>query len=43
MRRRRDGKVIYYALDDDHVTALLTMGFAHVDEERRPETERESA
>jgi DNA-binding transcriptional ArsR family regulator len=43
VRRRREGKVIYYALDDEHIAALLTMGSAHVDELRRPEVGRRSA
>jgi DNA-binding transcriptional ArsR family regulator len=34
VRRRREGKVIYYALDDEHVVSLLTMGAAHVAEQR---------
>src|SRR5215217_226050 len=34
VRRRREGKVIYYALDDEHVVSLLTMGAAHVGEHR---------
>ena len=34
VRRRREGKVIYYALDDEHVASLLTMGAAHVGEHR---------
>ena len=33
VRRRRDGKVVYYALDDDHVTSLLAMAAAHAHEE----------
>ncbi len=33
VRRRRDGKVMYYALDDDHVTALLAMATAHAIED----------
>lgn len=33
VRRRRDGKVVYYALDDDHVSALLGMAAAHAREE----------
>ena len=32
VRRRRAGKVMYYALDDDHVTALLRMATDHVTE-----------
>ena len=27
---RRDGKVIYYCLDDDHVENLLTQGLEHM-------------
>jgi DNA-binding transcriptional ArsR family regulator len=41
VRRRREGKVIYYALDDDHVTALLTMGIAHAAEEAEQATAAE--
>lgn len=33
VRRRREGKVVYYALDDDHVRALLAMGAAHAAED----------
>ncbi len=29
---RREGRVIFYALDDDHVRALLAMGIAHAGE-----------
>lgn len=32
VRRRRDGRVMYYGLDDDHVAALLAMGIAHAGE-----------
>ncbi len=32
VRRRREGKVVYYALDDDHVVALLAMAGAHTAE-----------
>ena len=32
VRRRRVGKIVYYALDDDHVAALLAMGAAHAAE-----------
>ena len=32
VRRRRDGKVVYYALDDEHVTALLRLASDHVGE-----------
>jgi DNA-binding transcriptional ArsR family regulator len=30
VKRRRDGQVLYYALDDDHVTSLLNIGLEHV-------------
>lgn len=32
VRRRREGKVIYYTLDDHHVASLLSMSAAHVTE-----------
>lgn len=32
VRSRRDGKQIYYALDDDHVRTILFMGLEHVRE-----------
>ena len=32
VRTRRDGKVIYYALDDDHIRAVLNTGVQHIDE-----------
>ena len=32
VRRRREGKVVYYALDDDHVGALLTIARTHAAE-----------
>jgi ArsR family transcriptional regulator len=34
VRSRRAGRVIFYALDDDHVRELLSMGIAHASEER---------
>lgn len=30
VRARREGKLVWYALDDDHVGDLLQIGFAHV-------------
>jgi len=30
VRTRRDGKLIYYALDDDHVARLFQRGLEHV-------------
>jgi ArsR family transcriptional regulator len=32
VRSRREGRVIFYSLDDDHVHDLLTMGIAHARE-----------
>lgn len=29
---RRDGKVMFYALDDDHVREILNLGMEHVEE-----------
>lgn len=33
VRRRREGKVVYYALDDDHVVQLIEMASAHCRED----------
>jgi len=30
VRSRREGKMVWYSLDDDHVNDLLAIGFAHV-------------
>jgi ArsR family transcriptional regulator len=32
VRYRRDGKIVYYSLDDDHVRAILDLGVRHTDE-----------
>jgi len=32
VKSRRDGQVIYYSLDDEHVTELLNVGLEHVTE-----------
>ena len=29
---RRDGKAIYYSLDDDHVRSMISLGMDHVEE-----------
>jgi DNA-binding transcriptional ArsR family regulator len=34
VRYRRDGKIAYYALDDDHIGTLVDKGFRHVEEQR---------
>lgn len=33
VRHRRDGKLTFYALDDDHVARLFELGLEHVKEE----------
>lgn len=35
VRPRRDGRLVYYALDDDHIVKLLAQGLEHVQEQRR--------
>ena len=32
VRMRKEGKIAYYALDDDHIGNLLQEGFRHVEE-----------
>ena len=34
VRYRKDGKIAYYALDDDHIGSLVGAGFHHVEEQR---------
>jgi len=33
VRARKDGKIVYYALDDEHVGAIIAIGMQHVGEE----------
>ena len=33
VKSRRDGKSVYYSLDDDHVSAILSISLDHVEEE----------
>jgi DNA-binding transcriptional ArsR family regulator len=35
VRTRRDGRMIFYAVDDKHVLALFRQGLRHVQEARR--------
>jgi DNA-binding transcriptional ArsR family regulator len=30
---RRDGKTVYYSLDDDHIVKILELGTQHLEEE----------
>jgi DNA-binding transcriptional ArsR family regulator len=32
VKTRRDGKVVYYNLDDDHIHAMLNLGLNHIQE-----------
>ncbi len=38
VKNRRDGKVVYYSLDDDHVVSLLEMSCAHTSHEQPPQS-----
>ncbi len=33
VKARREGKVVYYALDDEHIRRLLDLGMVHVKEQ----------
>jgi len=33
VKYRRDGKIVYYSLDDDHIKHIFNMGLAHINEE----------
>jgi ArsR family transcriptional regulator, lead/cadmium/zinc/bismuth-responsive transcriptional repressor len=35
VKKRRDGQVLYYSLDDEHVSDLLQVGLDHVREKRK--------
>ena len=30
VKQRRDGRVIYYSLDDEHIKTILDMAYAHI-------------
>lgn len=34
VKSRRDGKLVYYSLDDDHVRSIIETGREHIEEER---------
>lgn len=34
VKNRRDGKIVYYSLDDDHVEQIFGQGLAHIYEDR---------
>jgi len=33
VKNRREGKTVYYSLDDDHVKQIFSMGLVHITEE----------
>lgn len=35
VRYRKEGKIAYYALDDDHIGSILGEGFRHVEEKQK--------
>jgi len=35
VKYRREGKIVYYRLDDDHVESLVRQSLAHISEEQR--------
>ena len=43
VRPRRDGRVVFYALDDKHIMALFRQALQHVEEPRAPFDSRASA
>lgn len=32
VKYRRDGKIVYYSLDDDHIKQIIDQGMAHINE-----------
>ena len=32
VKNRKDGKVVYYSLDDDHIKSILDQGIEHINE-----------
>lgn len=37
VKKRKDGKIVYYSLKDEHVQTLFLQGFAHVQHENQKE------
>jgi ArsR family transcriptional regulator len=42
VKYRRDGKIVYYRLDDDHVESLVRQSLAHIFEDHRDQDTRRS-
>jgi ArsR family transcriptional regulator, lead/cadmium/zinc/bismuth-responsive transcriptional repressor len=36
IKNRRQGQILFYSLDDNHIVDLLKTGFEHVTESRKP-------
>ena len=36
VRPRRDGRIVFYSLDDQHIMSIFKQTLQHVEEERRP-------
>ena len=34
VKHRKDGKVVYYSLDDDHIKHIVDQGLTHISEKR---------
>lgn len=34
VKNRRDGKIVYYSLDDEHVKQIFDQGLVHINEQR---------
>lgn len=41
VRPRREGKTVYYSLDDEHIELIYNMGLAHIRHKQIPVTEEE--
>lgn len=37
IKYRKEGKMVFYSLDDEHIVNLITEGFRHVEEEKKYE------
>ncbi len=41
VRPRRDGKTVYYSLDDEHIELIYNLGLAHISHKRSQSNEEE--
>lgn len=42
VRPRRDGKTVYYSLDDEHIEQIYNVGLKHINHKNAPQNEEES-